>query len=107
MSADNVISEIRESLNGRPGQPIVLGVCRALSEKCGQEPWVCRLAFIVITLFWTLPAVAVYVVLGFALNETENRTRRFFTGLGVIIREGVQKLAEWLREILGPNYRQQ
>jgi phage shock protein PspC (stress-responsive transcriptional regulator) len=107
MSADNVISEIRESLNGRPGQPIVFGVCRVLSGKCGQEPWICRLAFIVLALFWTLPVVAVYVVLGFALKETEDRTRRFFSGLAVIIREGVQKIAEWLREMLGPGYRRQ
>ena len=26
MSSENVINEIRESLNGRPGQPIVFGV---------------------------------------------------------------------------------
>jgi len=102
MSADNVINEIRDSLNGRPGQPIVFGVCKALADKFGKEPWLFRLAAIVLTLFWTLPAVAAYIIVGFALSETEDRTRRFFSGLAVIIRDLVQKLAESLREIFGP-----
>lgn len=102
MSADSVINEIRDSLNGRPGQPIVFGVCKALAEKSGKEPWVFRLAALILTLFWTLPAVAAYIILGFALNETESRTRRFFSGLAVIIREWVEKFAESLRDIFGP-----
>jgi phage shock protein PspC (stress-responsive transcriptional regulator) len=102
MSKDSVISEIRDSLNGRPGQPIVFGVCRALSEKCGKEPWIFRLAAIALALFWTLPAVADYIILGFALNDTEDRTRRFFSGLAIIVREGVDKVAESLRDIFGP-----
>lgn len=97
MSTDNVINEIRDSLNGRPGQPIVFGVCKALAEKSGKEPWLFRAAAIVLTLFWTLPAVAAYIILGFALNETEDRTRRFFSGLAVITREAVEKFAESLR----------
>lgn len=102
MSADCVINQIRESLNGRPGQPIVFGVCRALAEKSGKEVWIFRLVAIVLTLFWSLPAVAAYIILGFALSETEDRTRRFFSGLAVIIREAVQKFAESLREMFGP-----
>ena len=102
MSADNVINEIRESLNGRPGQPIVFGVCRALAEKSGKEPWVFRLAAIILTLFWALPAVAAYIILGFALSETEERTRKFFSGLAIMIREMVQKFAASLRDIIGP-----
>ena len=102
MSADNVLNEIRDSLNGRPGQPIVFGVCKALAEKSGKEPWVFRLAALVLTLFWTLPAVAAYIVLGFALNETESRTRRFFQGLAVITRETVEKCASSLRDMFRP-----
>jgi phage shock protein PspC (stress-responsive transcriptional regulator) len=102
MSAENVINEIRESLNGRTGQPIVFGVCNSLAEKYNKEPWVFRAAAIVLTLFWTLPAVAAYIILGFALKDTENRTRRFFSGLAVIIRESVQKFAEALRDMFGP-----
>jgi phage shock protein PspC (stress-responsive transcriptional regulator) len=102
MSADSVIGEIRDSLNGRPGQPIVFGVCKALADKFNKEPWVFRLAALVLTLFWTLPAVAAYIILGFALNDTEDRTRRFFSGLAIIIREGVEKLSESLRDMFGP-----
>lgn len=102
MSADNVINEIRDSLNGRPGQPIVFGVCRSLAARFDKEPWLFRLAALVLTLFWTLPAVAAYIILGFALDETESRTRRFFSGLAVVIREAVQKFAESLRDLFGP-----
>ncbi len=41
-----------------------------------------------------------YVVLGFVLSETEMRTRQFFSGLAVIIRESVEKFASWLRDII-------
>ena len=102
MSADKVFNEIRDSLNGRPGPAIVLGVCKTLADKSGKEPWLFRLAALVLTLFWTLPAIAIYIVLGFALNETEDRTRKFFSGLAVIVREMVQKLAESLRDMFAP-----
>ncbi len=102
MSADDVLNEIREALNGRPGQPIVFGVCKALAERAGKEPWMFRLAALVLTLLWTLPALAAYIVLGFALKESESRTRRFFSGLAVITREMVQKFAASLRDMFGP-----
>jgi phage shock protein PspC (stress-responsive transcriptional regulator) len=73
MSSENVINEIRESLNGRPGQPIVFGVCKALSGRFGVEPWIVRLAAIVLTLLWVLPAVAAYIVAGLVMKETEDR----------------------------------
>lgn len=98
MSAENVINEIRDSLNGRPGQPIVLGVCRTLADKFNQEPWVFRAAAIVMGLFFTVFTLAAYIVLGFALNETEDRTRRFFSGLTVLIREWAEKLFGWVRD---------
>jgi phage shock protein PspC (stress-responsive transcriptional regulator) len=101
MTAESVFEQIRESLNGRPGQPIVLGVCKSLAERFEKEPWVFRLIAIVLALFWTLPAVAAYVILGFVLSETEVRTRQFFSGLAVIIREGVDKLAASLRGAFG------
>jgi phage shock protein PspC (stress-responsive transcriptional regulator) len=100
MTAESVFEQIRESLNGRPGQPIVLGVCKSLAERFDKEPWVFRLVAIALALFWTLPAVAAYVILGFVLSETEVRTRQFFSGLAVIIREGVEKFASWLRDTL-------
>ena len=105
MSSESVINEIRESLNGRPGQPIVFGVCKSLSDRFGKEPWVFRLAAIALTLFWTLPALAAYVVAGLVMKETEDRTRRFFSGLAIIVRERVETGAAWLRDCCGPTRR--
>ena len=102
MSAESVFDQIRESLSGRPGQPIVLGVCTALAERFEKEVWIFRLVAIVLTLLWTVPALAAYIILGFVLSETEGRTRKFFSGLAVIIRESVQKFAESLREFFQP-----
>jgi phage shock protein PspC (stress-responsive transcriptional regulator) len=98
MSSDNVINEIRESLNGRPGQPIVFGVCKSLANRTGKEPWIFRLAAIVVTLFWPLLGLAVYIIAGVVMPETEERTRKFFSGLLVIVRENVEKGAAWLRD---------
>jgi len=98
MSSEDVIKEIRESLNGRPGQPIVFGVCKALAERFGQEPWTFRLGAIVLALFWSLPALAAYIIAGLVMKETELRTRTFFSGLAVVIRENVERGAAWLRD---------
>jgi len=73
MSSEDVIKEIRESLNGRPGQPIVFGVCKALADRFGTEPWTFRLAAIVLTLFWALPALTAYIIAGLVMKETEVR----------------------------------
>jgi phage shock protein PspC (stress-responsive transcriptional regulator) len=105
MSTENVINEIRNSLNGRPGQPIVFGVCRALAERFGKEPWMFRLAGIVLALLWTLPTITAYVIAGFVMPETESRTRRFFSGLAVVIREQVERGAAWLRSCCTPEDR--
>ena len=58
------------------------------------------LAAIVLTLFWTFPAIAAYVVLGLVLSETEVRTRKFFSGLAVVARENIDKCAESLRGVI-------
>jgi phage shock protein PspC (stress-responsive transcriptional regulator) len=98
MSSESVINEIRQSLNGRPGQPMVFGVCKALADRFGTQPWIPRLAAIVLTLFWALPALAAYVVAGLVMPETAERTRRFFSGLAVVLREFADKAAASLRE---------
>jgi phage shock protein PspC (stress-responsive transcriptional regulator) len=51
MSTDRIMQEIREALEGRPGQPIVLGVCNTVAQKMGWETWCVRLATIVLALF--------------------------------------------------------
>ena len=92
MRDKDTVEDIKQALNGRPGQPIVFGVCKALATRCACEPWVTRAATIVLGLIFTLPTLAAYIVLGLCLKETETRTRGFFSGLSVIIREWSEKL---------------
>ena len=87
MSAECIMKEIREALEGRPGQPIVLGVCRSIAKRMGWETWCVRLAAIIATLIFTIPTLAAYVIAGYMMSDTEVRTRGFFSGLGVIARE--------------------
>lgn len=92
MTADSIILEIKQALAGRPGQPMVLGVCQAFAVRYKQEAWGVRLATLIVGAIWTLPTLAAYILLGFLLSETENRTRGFFSGLGVVLRESSEKV---------------
>ena len=103
MSAENVLDEIRQALQGRPGQALVLGVCESLAKRMGQETWVVRAVTIVMGVLWTIPVLVAYIVLGFALKDTENRTRRFFSGLGVVIRETAEKVFDGFRKAFTDN----
>ncbi len=101
MTTDTIIQEIREALEGRPGQPIVLGVCNAVATRMGWETWCVRLATIGIALFFTGFTLAAYVIAGLMLKETEARTRGFFTGLTIIAREWMDKISDGLGRIFG------
>ena len=90
MTADSIVQEIKQALAGRPGQPMVLGVCQAFAARYKQQAWGVRLAAIVAGVIWTLPTLAAYILLGFLLSETETRTRGFFAGLGVVVREATE-----------------
>jgi phage shock protein PspC (stress-responsive transcriptional regulator) len=103
MTTDCIIQEIREALQGRPGQPIVLGVCSTIAKRMGWETWCVRLVAIVACLFATFFTLAAYIIAGFALKETEARTRGFFTGLGIIAREWIERISESLGRIFGAN----
>ena len=92
MKSEELLDSVRENLNGRPGQPMVLGVCRTLAERISQEPWIVRAAAIVLALLWTGPALAAYVLLGVALPETGERTRGVFKGLFIWLQECVEKV---------------
>lgn len=106
MDQQNLFESIKHNLNGRPGQPIVLGVCKTLSERFGQEPWVYRAAAILLGVFFTFATLAGYVLLGLLLPETAERSKGVFRGLGLQIREWVDRLAEFGREIInGPTQR--
>lgn len=93
MSTDSIINEIREALQGRPGQPIVLGVCNAIAGRLGWEAWCVRLGVIVSALFFAGTTLVAYVIAGLVMKETEARTRGFFSGLMVIAREWMEKLS--------------
>lgn len=93
MSTDSIIEEIREALQGRPGQPIVLGVCNAIANRMGWETWCVRLAVIVSLLVFTGFSLVAYVIAGLLLKETEARTRGFFAGLVIIAREWMEKIS--------------
>jgi len=103
MTAECIFQEIKQALNGRPGQPIVLGVCKTLAARIDKQVWCVRLAMIVLALFWALPVLAAYVVLGFVLPETEHRARGFFTGLGIMARETAEKIFASLGHLFGPD----
>lgn len=92
MRSDDTVANIKNALNGRPGQPIVFGVCKALAARFGCEPWITRGITIVLTVFLTLPTLAAYILLGVCLPETEVRTKGFFSGLTVLFREWMDKL---------------
>ncbi|MDZ4729095.1 MAG: PspC domain-containing protein [Xanthomonadales bacterium] len=96
MTTDSIMQEIREALTGRPGQPIVLGVCNAIAMKMGWETWCVRLATIISALFFSGFTLIAYVIAGLLLKETEARTRGFFTGLTIIAREWMEKISSSL-----------
>jgi phage shock protein PspC (stress-responsive transcriptional regulator) len=101
MTKDSIMQEIKEGLQSRPGEPTVLGVCQVLSKRFDHEVWKLRLAFLVLVVFWTLPVMAAYIILGFLMSETESRTRGFFCGLQVLIQETAVKVFAALGGIFG------
>ncbi len=79
--------QIRENLNGRDGQPIIFGVCMTLAKRLGIETWITRAITIVAALFFTFATAALYILLGFLLSETNERTTGFFRGLKLWLQE--------------------
>lgn len=97
MRNDETFEDIKSALDGRPGQPIVFGVCKALAARFGFETWIGRAVAIVLAVIWTLPMLVAYILLGLLMKETETRTRGFFSGLAVVIREWTEKLISGTR----------
>jgi phage shock protein PspC (stress-responsive transcriptional regulator) len=105
MSEHDVYDQVRETLNGRTDQPIVFGVCQTLAARFNCEAWVPRLIAIVLGLFYSWFALIAYVILGVVLTETEPRTRGFFSGLAIIVRENAEKLVDSARGVIGGSNR--
>jgi phage shock protein PspC (stress-responsive transcriptional regulator) len=105
MSTDNLFEDIKENLNGTEGQPIVLGVCSVLAKKFDQEVWIFRAAAIVLGVFFTFVTLAAYILLGFLLKETEERTRGVCKGLCIWLKEICDKCVELFRDLFGHSSR--
>jgi phage shock protein PspC (stress-responsive transcriptional regulator) len=101
MSAESLFESIKENLNGRPGQPIVLGVCNTLAQRFEQEVWVFRAITIVLGVFFTLATLAAYILLGLFMKETEQRTKGLFNGLGIWAREACDRFAAVGKDLFG------
>ncbi len=101
MNTENLFEDIKENLNGRPGQPIVLGVCNVLANRFEQEVWIFRAAAIVLGVFFTFATLVVYILLGLFMKETEERTKGLFRGLGIWAQESLEKVVGVFRDMFG------
>ncbi len=101
MQTENLFESIKENLNGRLGQPMVLGVCSSLAKRFEKEPWVFRAAAIVLAVFYTGLTLAAYILLGLFMKETEERTKGVFQGLCVWAREACEKIIDFCRDMFG------
>jgi phage shock protein PspC (stress-responsive transcriptional regulator) len=94
MREETFFDSIKRNLNGEPGQPIVLGVCKTLAARFNQEVWLIRLAAIVLGVFYSFITLVVYILLGLFMEETSHRTRSLFEGLGIWFREFTHKVGD-------------
>jgi phage shock protein PspC (stress-responsive transcriptional regulator) len=101
MQSETFFDSIKRNLNGEPGQPIVLGVCKTLAARFNQEVWLIRLAAIVLGVFYSFITLVVYILLGLFMEETSHRTKSLFEGLGIWFREFTEKVGGRLGEIFG------
>jgi phage shock protein PspC (stress-responsive transcriptional regulator) len=101
MQDDTFFESIKRNLNGEPGQPIVLGVCKTLAARFKQEVWLIRLAAIVLGVFFTLATLVAYILLGLFMAETSDRTKSLFEGLGIWFRELTDKIANCCNGVFG------
>ena len=92
MQDETFFDSIKRNLNGEPGQPIVLGVCKTLAARLNQEVWLIRLAAIVLGVFYSFITLVVYILLGLFMEETSHRTKSLFEGLGIWFREFTEKV---------------
>ena len=94
MQDETFFDSIKRNLNGEPGRPIVLGVCKTLAARFNQEVWLIRLAAIVLGVFYSFATLVVYVLLGLFMEETSHRTKSLFEGIGIWFREFTEKVAD-------------
>jgi phage shock protein PspC (stress-responsive transcriptional regulator) len=103
MQENTFFDSIKRNLNGEPGQPIVLGVCKTLAARFNQEVWLIRLAAIVLGVFYSFVTLVVYILLGLFMAETSSRSKSLFEGLGIWFRELTDKAAGCCNNVVGSN----
>jgi phage shock protein PspC (stress-responsive transcriptional regulator) len=103
MQDENFFDSIKRNLNGEPGQPIVLGVCKTLAARFNQEVWLIRLAAIVLGVFYSFVTLVVYILLGLFMEETSHRSKSLFEGIGIWFREFTEKVANKCNCAFGNN----
>ncbi len=101
MQDETFFDSIKRNLNGEPGQPIVLGVCKTLAARFNQEVWLIRLAAIVLGVFYSFITLVAYILLGLFMEETSHRTKSLFEGLGIWFREITEKVGKQLNSTFG------
>ena len=101
MTSDTFFESVKRNLNGEPGQPIVLGVCKTLAARFNQEVWLIRLAAIILGVFYTFVTLVAYILLGLFMDETSSRTKSLFEGLGIWLREFIDKAGNKCTDIFG------
>jgi phage shock protein PspC (stress-responsive transcriptional regulator) len=101
MQSETFFESVKRNLNGEPGQPIVLGVCKTLAARFNQEVWLIRSAAIVLGVIYTFYTLVAYVLLGLFMEETADRTKSLFEGLGIWFREFLEKAGDRCTDIFG------
>jgi len=101
MQDETFFDSIKRNLNGEPGQPIVLGVCKTLATRFNQEVWLIRLAAIVLGVFYSFATLVVYILLGLFMEETSSRSKSLFEGLGIWFQEFTGKAGKCCNNIFG------
>ncbi len=101
MQDETFFDSIKKNLNGEPGQPIVLGVCRTLAARFNQEVWLIRLAAIVLGVFYSFVTLVVYILLGLFMEETSHRSKSLFEGLGIWFQEFTDKVGKKCGSVCG------
>lgn len=103
MSSETFFDSIKRNLNGEPGKPIVLGVCKTLAARFKLEVWFVRLATIVLGVFFTFATLVAYILLGLFMAETSDRTKSLFEGLSIYAKEMANKMCEVFESIFSNN----
>ena len=101
MTTENFFESVKRNLNGEPGQPIVLGVCKTLAARFNQEVWLIRLAAIVLGVFYTFITLVAYILLGLFMEETSSRSKSLFEGLGIWFQEMTEKIGNKCNDVCG------